>query len=163
MQRILVVAFALLISFAAVAQEQHGHEHDDHVSELAGFRAVHAWTRATGSDTALIFMELENGNAAPVTISGGESAMAASARLVGFALKNGQEVWQDIPAVPIKPGHALHLEPHGLALMLSGLSAPLKEGDELMARLHTSLGNLDLHVEIEDAKATHHSHAGHNH
>jgi copper(I)-binding protein len=163
MMRILVVVFALLTAFAAAAQEQHDHDHDDHVSELAGFWAVHAWTRATGSNSALIFMELENGGAAPVVISGGESSMASSARLVGFALENGREVWQDIPAVPIKPGHALHLEPHGLALMLNGLSAPLKEGDELMARLRTSLGNLDLHVEIEGAKATHHSHAGHSH
>ncbi|WP_119309372.1 copper chaperone PCu(A)C [Cohaesibacter haloalkalitolerans] len=163
MMRILVVVFALLTAFAAVAQEQHDHDHDDHVSELAGFRAVHAWARATGSNSALIFMELENGSAAPVTISGGESTMAASARLVGFALKNGREVWQDIPGVPIKPGHALHLEPHGLALLLGGLSTQLKEGDELKARLHTSLGDLDLHVEIEGANATHHSHAGHSH
>nr|WP_319484149.1 copper chaperone PCu(A)C [uncultured Cohaesibacter sp.] len=163
MMRILAFVFALFTAFAAAAQEQHVHDHDDHVSDLAGFRAVHAWTRATGSDTALIFMELENGSAAPVVISGGNSAVASSARLVGFALKNGQEVWQDIPAVPIKPGHALHLEPHGLALLLNGVSTPLKEGDEFKARLYTSLGDLDLHVEIAGANATHHSHAGHSH
>ncbi|WP_373237494.1 copper chaperone PCu(A)C [Cohaesibacter celericrescens] len=159
--RLLAFLILLLVPFAAGAAD-HG-DHSEHVSDLDGFRAVHAWTRATSDDTTLVFMELENGNSATIVVNGGQSEIASSGQLVGFVLKDGAETWQDIPSMPVQPNHDLHLEPHGLALLLSGLSTPLVEGDMFVVQLNTSIGDLMLHVEVEDVRAGHHSHAGHSH
>nr|WP_321457409.1 copper chaperone PCu(A)C [uncultured Cohaesibacter sp.] len=161
MRYILVILMILTMPFGVWAQEHDAHS--DHVSELKGFRVVHAWTRATSEKTALIFMELENESSETIVISGGDSEIASSGKLVGFTLKNGMDSWQDISTLPIQAHKELHFEPHGAALMLAGLTKPLKEGEMFEIHLDTSLGELEVHVEIENAQATHHSHAGHNH
>nr|WP_321980438.1 copper chaperone PCu(A)C [uncultured Cohaesibacter sp.] len=161
MRHILATLVFLMIPLGAWAEDHDAHS--DHVSELNGFRVVHAWTRATSGKTALIFMELENESSETIVVTGGESEIASSGKLVGFALKNGMDSWQDIPTMPIQAHQDLHFEPHGAALLLSGLSKPLKEGEKFEIHLDTSVGELELHVEIENANATHHSHAGHHH
>jgi copper(I)-binding protein len=159
LHRIAFAAALALAPFPSVA----GEGHDDHLSTLDGLRAVHAWSRATDGDIAFVFVEIENEGDAPVAIQGGETAMAETVELVGFALSDGQETYTPVAAVPVGAGRELHLEPDGLALRLTGLTGPLEEGSEFDLDLVTSIGTMELHVEVEAADATQHGHAGHNH
>lgn len=43
------------------------------------------------------------------------------------------------------------------------MTRDLHKGDSFDMHLLTSIGELDLHVAVEDADATQHSHAGHMH
>jgi len=149
------------LATSALAADEHAHDH--HVSELDGVRAVHAWTRATNADTALVFVEIENGSAETVLLEGAESAAAASAELVGFQMQDGEPGYVALPKMPIAAGRELVLEPEGLALRLTGLRAPLVRGDEVEVELAFDIGHMDVDVAIEAENATRHSHAGHVH
>ncbi|MEW5423224.1 copper chaperone PCu(A)C [Amorphus sp. 3PC139-8] len=162
------VAFAVLLvaatSFPAFAgDDDHDHDDDHHVSELGGVRAVHAWTRATSGETALVFVEIENGSDKPVAIEGGEADFAGSVDLVGFQLQGGEPGYVVLPEVPIQPGKELKLEPEGLALRLNGLTRPLHQGNEVEIEIEFDSGHMDVHVEVGAENAKAHSHAGHQH
>mgnify|MGYP001224927719 CR=1 FL=1 len=156
-----LVAFA--VAGAAAAQESHGHDDDHHVSELGGIRAVHAWTRSTDGDTALIFADIENRSAQTVVLTGGESALAEDVRLVGFQMTDGEPHYVALPEMPIGAGKEILLEPEGLALQLTGVKQALREGTEIEVELEFDTGHMDVHVEVGRADATRHSHAGHAH
>lgn len=185
-------AFALLVAFAApiLAHDAHGqhggqagvhheegheekghdeaghHVHEEeahHLAEIEGVRALHAWTRATGEGTALVFVTIENKGEAEVKLEGAESAAAKTAELVGFQLKDGEPTYVSLPFVSVKPGRKLALQPKGLAIRLGGLEQPLNKGDELEVEFEFDTGHLEMHVQVEAADATQHSHAGHQH
>ncbi len=153
-------AFAVLAAATVVSAEDHD---DHHVSELNGVRAVHAWTRSTSGNTALVFVDIENGSDAIVLIEGGHSEDAATVELVGFRLKDGQPVYEPVGSVPVSPGKEMQLAPERLALRLSGLRQPLEEGGEFEMEIVFDIGEIDVHVAVEAADATQHSHAGHSH
>mgnify|MGYP002173747799 CR=1 FL=1 len=156
--------FAAANAVLAAVSVASAEEHDDHhVSELNGVRAVHAWTRATSGDTALVFVEIENGSDAIVLIEGGHSDDAEQVELVGFRLKDGEPVYEPVASVPVGAGKEMVLAPERLALRLSGLTKPLGEDGELEMEIVLDIGELDVHVAVEAANATQHSHAGHNH
>lgn len=155
-----ILALCLAVSPLASMAEN---DHSDHVSHLDGLRALHAWTRATDDDHALLFVELENKGDQAVTLTGGESDIAASAQLVGFRMTDGQGGYAPIPMVPIAPGAELVLAPEALALHLDGLARSLVEGDSFEAELEFDAGHLVIHVEVEAENARQHGHAGHAH
>ena len=142
----------------ALAQDGHAH-----LSEADGLRIVHAWTPATSGTDALVYMEIENGTDSPVTLSGAEAPDGTRADLVGFTYADGTETWQVLPEMPIAAGQHLDLAPRSLALRLSGLAAPLTEGDEIEIEVLFGDRHMDVHVEVEAEGATAHSHAGHSH
>ncbi|GHG98640.1 copper chaperone PCu(A)C [Pseudodonghicola xiamenensis] len=158
MRHLLLVA-ALLAPALVSAEERHDH----HLSELQGVRALHAWTRATGADKALVFVELENDSPRRIVIEGAGTDIAKSAGLVGFQLVDGEPSYSALPPLPIEPGREMHLDPNGMAILLTGLTHELTEGEEFDLHLETSLGELELHVAVEAANASQHSHAGHSH
>ena len=163
-----LAAIALLsscLTLPAIAAEKAGHDHGpaEHVSELDGVRIVHAWTRATTGAEALIFFEIENRAGKSVSLSGGESEIGASVTLVGVRFKDGVSELVDLPAVPVKDGGDLHLDPEGLALRIDGLTQPLHEGDVIEIEVMLDIGHVDVDVEVEAEDATGHSHAGHSH
>ncbi|MBD8893908.1 copper chaperone PCu(A)C [Roseibium litorale] len=160
-------SFALLASLSvpALSEDAAGHHHHEaeHVSELGGVRIVHAWTRATDGKDALVFFELENGSDKTVTLLGGESEAAGAVALVGIDFKGGEAKLVPLPQIPVKPGSELHLDPESVGLQLSGLTAPLHQGDVIEVEVELDLGHLDVDVEVEAAGAKGHSHAGHSH
>lgn len=163
-----LAASTLLLSclmLPAFAAEKAGHDHGpaEHVSELDGVRIIHAWTRATVGGEALIFFEIENRAGKPVSLTGGESDLGASVTLVGMQFKDGVAESVELPAVPVKDGGDLHLEPEGLALRIGGLTQPLAEGDVIEVEVEFDIGHVDVDVEVEAEDATGHSHAGHSH
>lgn len=148
------------------AGQAHGDGHDDdgHVVVAPfGLVAVHPWTRATTAREALVFVELENAAAAPVTLTGARSPAARSAGIVGFRLVDGAATHAPIAALPLEPGADIAFAPFGLAIRLEGLAAPLTQGGRLPVTLLTDAGPLDIVAEIEAADAKTHSHAGHRH
>lgn len=159
----LALMLGLLAPLPAVAAG--GHEHDDDHVAVADFGliATHAWTRATRATEALVFVELQNGAAATVTLTGARSPAARSATLVGFRSTGGATDHAPIPMLPLEPGAEIALVPFGLAIRLEGLTAPLAQGEEIAVTLLTDAGALALHVAVEAADATRHSHAGHAH
>ncbi|WP_417580409.1 copper chaperone PCu(A)C [Pelagibacterium sp.] len=166
MIRALFVSFTLLAS-PAIAQDGHRaddeHEHDEHVAEASGIRAIHAWANATDASTALVYVEIENGSDTTVTLIGAETEIAANAEIVGLENTSGELRYTAIPALPIPAGAGMVFAPNGLAIALSGLSGALVQGDHFDLELEFEDIHLDLEVEIESASATQHSHAGHNH
>jgi periplasmic copper chaperone A len=158
--RVFATAFAVLAAVTVVSAEDHD---DHHVSELNGVRAVHAWTRATGGNIALVFVDIENGSDAIVLIEGGHSEIAGTVELVGFRLKDGNPAYEPVGSVPVGPGKEMQLAPERLALRLTGLTQPLAEGGEFELEIVFDIGEIDVHVAVEAVDATQHSHAGHNH
>lgn len=152
-------------------EEEHDHATDDdhaaddgqHLIELEGFRVLHGWTNATRQNSTLVFMELENTGTDSVTLLGAEAGIAAQATLVGFRLVDGAPVYEPLPSVILAAGRKMQLAPNGLAIELGSLSEHLNEGDHFDMELHTSLGHVDIHVDVEAADAMQHSHAGHAH
>lgn len=157
--RLVPIAAALILTATPVTA-QHGH---GHLAETGGVRILHAWTPATTGPDALIYMEIENGSDHMLTLSGAGTGDGQAAGLVGYEYVGGVETWRDLPAMPIAAGQHLDLEPRGLALRLSGLDAPLAEGDELAIEVKFGDLHLDVHVAVEAEGATAHSHAGHSH
>ncbi|MGB0659999.1 MAG: copper chaperone PCu(A)C [Mangrovicoccus sp.] len=149
------------------AEAHHDDDHDDHgdehSAELGGIHALHAWARATEEKIGFVFVEIENEGDAEVILTGAETEIAESVELVGFTLQNGTGVYQPIPAMPIAAGTHLELEPEGLAFRLTGLSTHLEQGEEFEIEFEFSTGHMEMHVQIEAANASQHSHAGHQH
>lgn len=164
------IVSALLLSCLAgpaLSENQADHEHHhgpaEHVSELERVRIVHAWTRATTSGEAMIFFELENHTGKTVSLTGGESEIGTAVTLGGIRFKDGVAEFVALPAVPVKDGADLHLDPEGLALRVEGLTESLHQGDVIEVEVELDIGHLDVAVEVEAENATGHSHAGHVH
>ena len=135
----------------------------EHVFETGKIRIVHPWARAAeaGGNT-LVFMEIENGGEADL-LAGAESAVAASARIVGMMLKDGTQAAQEIGPIEIPTGDFV-LDPGGVAIELVGLKTAIAAGDEIDLELRLkAAGDMHLHADVEAADATQHSHAGHAH
>ena len=157
------VLSALTLIAATLAAAPVLAEEPAHKFELAGLEVLHPWTPATEDDTALVYMELHNEGADEILLTGAESPQAASAALVGIVLKDGAPAPEVLPEVAIAPDTHLDLEPNVLAFQLSGLTGPLAEGSHFDLTLQTSVGPLEIEVEVEEAGASQHGHAGHNH
>ena len=155
-----IVLTAALSALPALAQED---EFADHLSEKDGVRILHAWANATDGDHGFLFLEIENQSETEVTLTSAATEMAEAAHLVASPLTAGQDP-VEIEALPIPAGSDMALEPGGVAFELHGLTQPLVEGAKFEAMLAlTPLGEIEVHVEVEAADATQHSHAGHNH
>ncbi|MBN9671790.1 copper chaperone PCu(A)C [Roseibium aggregatum] len=148
--------------------DDHDHEngeddHSHHEASVDGVRTVHAWIQATSGKSALLFVEIQNKSDKDVKITGGEADIAESVELVGFQLKDGETEFVALPSVPVKAGKELVLAPNGLALRLNGLKQPFKKGEEFEIEIEFDFGHIEMHVQVEAANATRHSHAGHQH
>ncbi|MBE3640209.1 copper chaperone PCu(A)C [Mangrovicoccus algicola] len=179
MTRFLLAALLALSAPAMAAadheheHEHEAHEHDDghdhavdeehHAFAIGDFAVEHAWTRATGADTADVFMMVHNMGEEPVMISGARAEIAESAGLVGFRIAGGEETAEALPPLPVPAGREMEMAPGVMAVRLSGLSEALVEGGHLDLTLLTGAGSLAIEAEIGAANATHHSHAGHSH
>jgi len=156
MSMLAATAFPVLI---ASAEE----DHHEHVTEAGGLRIIHPWARAArqGQNT-LVFMEIDN-EAGEDVLESAETEAANVARIVGVTFKDGIAATQEIGAIDVPPGD-FALDPAGLAIELVGLTETLEQGGEFELEVHfRNAGELHLHVDVEAANATQHSHAGHSH
>jgi copper(I)-binding protein len=80
------------------------------------------------------------------------------------AAEDGELTSRSLEVLEIPAGGEFALEPGAVFLKLSGLRRPLVQGQEFEVELtFAEAGALDVHVEVEAADATRHSHAGHQH
>ena len=171
MRTALITLLTILATSAFAEGDDHDHDHDDHGHEeetshkatLGDVELLHAWTTETDDDTALIYVEIENGGDAPVTLIGAESDIAASVELVGFQLKDGADHYEPLGEVAIAAGSHLDLEPRGVAFLMTGLTEHLHEDEEFEFHVIFDTGEAAMIGQVEAADATQHSHAGHNH
>ena len=162
-----LAALPALAETAAPAPAEAAHEaheaHSDHVASLGAVRLIHAWSRATEGSEALVFLEIENGSDAAVTLEGGESAVAKTVEVVGFQLTGESGGYVGLGPLQVAARGTMALAPEQAALRLTGLSAPLHQGETFPMEIHLSSGHVPVTVEIEAADAHQHSHAGHKH
>lgn len=160
MLRALLIAIALPLAAHAQAQAQ---EEDEHLTEADGLRVLHAWTNAGTGDVAQVYLEIENTGEAPIELTGAHAG-EARATIVASAIAASGGVPETLDALLLPAGVETVLEPGGLHLRLAGVEAPRDEGDEMDLTLtFADLGEVEVHVRVEAADATQHSHAGHSH
>lgn len=158
-----ILATLLIATTPVLAADGHDHETEEHAFAIGDFVVEHAWTPATTSREALVYMLLHNLGDEPVTLEGAASEAAEAAGLVGIVLKDGAETTVPLPSVPVPAGREMELAPGIMAVALTGLREPLQQGGHLELVLTTSAGELEVEAEIGAADATQHSHAGHSH
>ncbi|MFN4154209.1 MAG: copper chaperone PCu(A)C [Paracoccaceae bacterium] len=158
MRHLSLFAALMFVATPLTAADDHAH-----LAEADGLRIVHAWTLATFGPEALFYMEIENGSDTPVTLTGARTEDGQRADLVGFTYTDGTEAWQVLPEMQVAAGQHLNLAPRTLALRLAALAGPLIKGDDIELEVIFGALHLYVHVEVEAAGATVHSHAGHNH
>ena len=163
------LASLLLGTPAAAAETGHGHDPDDdhsddpHLAERDGLRIVHAWSRASKGPEAVVFLEIENQGAAD-TLVAATSDQATAIVIEGLRLVAGELVGEPLGDVPIPAGGTFHFEPDVAQLRLVDLDHALDQGDAYDIELvFADRGSIAVHVEVEAADATQHSHAGHSH
>ena len=167
-----VALLALLAGPAWADGDDHDHEHgeeaaaldDDedevHLSEIGGVRILHAWTRA-GDGRAEVFMEIENAGAEEATLAA-FGVEGAEALLVGTPL-SGAGAPEPMGVFPLPPGVDLDLEPGGMHVEVTGMDTRAA-GD--IFGMHVTVepfGEAHIDVEVLDADADRHPHAGHGH
>lgn len=178
MNPMMIALVAALTLAGPVLAEEAGHDHahdpaqaapgaaaepSGHVASLGAVRLVHAWSRATEGGEALVFLEIENGGDSAVTLEGAESAVAKTVEVVGFQLAGGAGAYVGLGALSVAAHGTMALAPEQAALRLTGLTAPLHQGETFPMEIHLSSGHVPVVVAIEAATAHQHSHAGHKH
>lgn len=90
-----------------------------------------AWTRATppGQDVGGAFMTLTAD--ADLKLVEASSPAASSAELHSMSMDKGTMLMRQVKAIDLPKGKAVQLAPGGLHVMLFGLKAPLKAGEQL--------------------------------
>lgn len=166
------LAFALFATAAQASDDDHDHDHDhdhdaaaesDHKATLGDVTLLHAWTPESEGAEVLVYVEIDNGGTAPVTLLGAEAEIAEAVELVGFEMKDGAPHYTPLPMLPIAAGAEMVLAPQAAAFRMTGVSAHLHEGDAFEIHVLFDAGEVEMMVQVEPEGATQHSHAGHNH
>lgn len=122
------VLIAGLLPLAALAQDP--------------LRADDAYIRATNPKSGAAYMAIRNEGPQSCRLMAATTPAAARAELHSTREENGVMKMIAIGPVDIGPGQTLTLAPGGDHLMLMGLTAPLKDGDQ--AALTLDLGDCGL-------------------
>ena len=159
MRRALLIA--ALLPLPALAQED---DHGDHLAEAESLRVLHAWTNAGAEDTAQVYMEIENTGEEPSNLTAASAEGVEMVTFVASPLQAVGGVPETLDGILLPPGVETKLEPRGLYVLLHGVEAPREEGGEVELTLtFEPQGEIEVHVQVEAADATEHSHAGHSH
>ena len=160
-RRLLAMVPPLLLLSALPAAA--GEDEDHHVARKGDVKVVHAWSRATAAEDGVVFMEIESLGGGD-RLTGATSELAREVAIHGAVLEDGALTSRPLEAIEIPAGGEFALEPGAVFLKLSGLRRPLVQGQEFEVELiFAEAGALAVHVEVEAADATRHSHAGHPH
>jgi len=121
-------ALASLIAMPAIA-------HDYTVGTL---KIHHPWARATpkGAQVGGGYLSITNTGTTPDRLVGGSTAAAAGFEVHEMSMANGVMKMRLLPnGLEIKPGETVVLKPNGYHIMLTGLKAPLTQGEHVDATL----------------------------
>jgi copper(I)-binding protein len=122
-------------------------------------RVEDAWARATapGQDAASVDMTITSKQA--VTLVGVSSPVAVTAALHSMTTMDGMMTMREVEAIDIPAGKPMNLGESGYHLMLTGLKAPLKEGEMFPLALSIKMANgrvvkIQAMVEVKSLAAT---------
>jgi periplasmic copper chaperone A len=123
----------LLISFASYAGD----------IEISG-----AWTRASapGQDQAGVDLSITSKQSA--TLVGVSSPSCKAVELHSMTNENGMMRMREVKTIELPAGKRVNLSASGYHLMLTGLSAPLKEGETVLLTLSIKVANQGV-VKVE--------------
>jgi copper(I)-binding protein len=121
---------ALILTFAALLAISQ-------MAKAANIEIRGAYARATlgAAKTAAVYMTVVNLGGEADRLRTAATDVASSAHLHRHVFDGDIARMEEIACLAIPPGSAVELAPGGLHVMLIGLSAPLREGDELSLRL----------------------------
>lgn len=134
-------------TFAAFAFPAFAHE-----QQIGNLLLHHAWARATpaGAKTGAVYVRIDNHGMEADRLIGVAGAIAAKVEVHNMTMSG--DTMQMGPAGEVEiPSHgSVALEPHGLHIMLMGLTKPLNEGDTFPVTLtFEKAGSVDLQVVVE--------------
>jgi copper(I)-binding protein len=122
----------------------------------ATIQITDAWTRATPgiSSSAAVYFTVTNGGKDADTLTGAETAAAASAELHETMSMGDMVHMAPIKAVDVPAGASVSFAPNGRHLMLMGLKKPLHKGEAIAVTLHfEKAGAIDVKVPVLDVAA----------
>jgi copper(I)-binding protein len=126
------LACALLLCFLAALPANAG---DDRTGNLA---VTQAWSRATpgGAQVAGGYLSVENNGTLPDRLLSVSSDAAKKVEIHEMALNDGVMTMRPVTGgLIIEPGKTMKFVPGGRHLMFIGLTAPLREGDQVPVSL----------------------------
>jgi copper(I)-binding protein len=121
---------ALFLTFAALLAISQ-------MAKAADIEIRGAYARASlgGAKTAAVYMTLANAGEEADRLRGATTDVASRAALHRHVFDGDIARMEEIACLTIPPRSAVEFAPDGLHVMLTGLSAPLRDGDELSLRL----------------------------
>ena len=130
---LLTLAIAALLAGPAVAADY----------KIGSLDVTQPWARATpkGASTGAAYMTITNNGSKAERLSCASSPAAVKCQIHEMAMDNGVMKMRPVQGgLEIKPGQTVTLKPGGYHMMLEGLKAPLKAGDNVEATLTSSDG-----------------------
>jgi copper(I)-binding protein len=114
-----------------------------------------------GQSNTAAFMVISNTSNNAITLVGASTSVAASAAFHGHSEENGVMKMRHIPELVIDAGQKIELKPGGLHLMLMGLKAPLKDGNQVTINIEQKNGqsleiSLPVHSVLNEPEHHHH-------
>jgi hypothetical protein len=125
-----------------------------------------AYARASAVATAragAVYLRLMNHGAAPDRLLAIRTTVAAAASLHDTVTEGDVTVMREVESLDLAPGATQELAPNGLHVMLTGLKAPLREGDSFaMVLVFERAGEVPVTVTVGSVAAgtSHEGHAG---
>ena len=105
-----------------------------HDYTVGALKIHHPWARATpkGAQVGGGYMSITNTGTAPDRLVGGTTAASTGFEVHEMSMANGVMKMRALPnGLEIKPGETVVLKPNGYHIMLTGLKAPLTQGEHL--------------------------------
>ena len=139
----LALAGSLAAAAAAAAQD----------FQLGPLKIDRPWARPTvpGQSTGGGFLSVHNSGSKPDRLLGASSPAAAAVEVHEMRMEGDVMRMREIKALELPAGKLVTLAPGGLHLMLTGLKAPLKVGDQLPVRLRFEVaGEIDVVFRVEN-------------
>ena len=126
----------------------------------------HPWARAAGaSANGAAYMVISTSGATPDQLIGVSAPIAEKAELHTHIMEGDVMRMRPVKAIEVNVGEPATLKPGGLHVMLIGLKAPLKEGEQFPLTLtFEKAGSVTVEVAVEAAGASgYHDQGGHQH
>jgi copper(I)-binding protein len=121
----------------------------------ANIEVADGWTRATpgNATTAAVYLRITSVKD-PDRLIGAKAAAAERAEIHTTTTQNGAARMAAAPAIAVPGGGTVNFAPTGAHIMLTGLKAPLRQGDSFLVQLEfEKAGTLTTVVRIAAANA----------
>jgi copper(I)-binding protein len=95
-----------------------------------------------------VFLTAQNNSGEKITITGASAENAETLELHTMSMDNNVMEMRKVESFEVEAGQSTTLKPMGDHIMLMGLKAPLKEGENFPLTLTTSAGEVAVDVKI---------------